>query len=84
MGGLLAARVLSEFFDQVIIVERDRFPEPGEHRRGVPQGRHTHGILASGAAVLEELLPGLRAELVAAGAVSGDIVNRARWFNDTG
>ncbi len=84
MGGLLAVRVLSDFFDEVTIVERDRFPEPGEHRRGVPQGRHAHGLLASGANVLEELLPGLRRELLDAGAVSADVVNRARWFQNGG
>ena len=84
MGGLLAARVLADFFDEVTVVERDRFPEPGQHRRGVPQGRHTHGLLAAGADVLEDLLPGLRQDLLDAGAVSGDVVNKARWFHNGG
>jgi 2-polyprenyl-6-methoxyphenol hydroxylase-like FAD-dependent oxidoreductase len=48
MTGLLAARVFADYFEQVTIVERDRFPAIGEPRRGVPQGRHTHGLLASG------------------------------------
>ena len=30
MGGLLAARVLSEYFERVTIVDRDRFPAVGE------------------------------------------------------
>ena len=84
MGGLLAARVLADFFDEVTIVERDRFPDPGEHRRGAPQGRHTHGLLAAGANVLEELLPGLRQDLLDAGAVSGDVASKARWFHNGG
>src|SRR3954471_15024516 len=43
IGGLLAARVLSESFNEVVVLERDTLPALGESRRGVPQGRHTHG-----------------------------------------
>jgi len=43
IAGLSAARVLSDHFREVILVERDQFGAVGEHRRGVPQGRHTHG-----------------------------------------
>ncbi len=84
IGGLLAARVLADHFDRVTIVERDRLPGVGEQRRGVPQGRHTHGLLASGAAAMERLLPGLRGELLDAGAVPGDIVNQGLWFHAGG
>ena len=37
MAGLLAARVLSERFERVVVIERDPLPPIGEHRRGVPQ-----------------------------------------------
>jgi 2-polyprenyl-6-methoxyphenol hydroxylase-like FAD-dependent oxidoreductase len=84
MGGLLAARVLSDHYRRVTIVDSDVFPACGEARRGVPQGRHTHGLLASGRDVIERLFPGISAELVAAGAVAGDIVKDARWFNAGG
>src|SRR5438034_7661467 len=80
MAGLLAARVLSERYEQVTLLERDALPASRENRRGVPQGQHTHGLLASGRRVLETLFPGISAELVAAGAVPGDIVNGSRWF----
>ncbi len=36
MAGLLAARVLSEFYDSVSVVERDRLPNYPCHRRGIP------------------------------------------------
>jgi 2-polyprenyl-6-methoxyphenol hydroxylase-like FAD-dependent oxidoreductase len=84
MGGLLAARVLSDHYRRVTIVDSDVFPACGEQRRGVPQGRHTHGLLASGRDVIERLFPGISAELVGAGAVAGDIVRDARWFNAGG
>lgn len=71
MAGLLAARVLAEFYDQVTVVERDVLGEQATPRRGVPQGRHLHVLLARGGGILEELFPGLLGELVAAGAPYG-------------
>jgi 2-polyprenyl-6-methoxyphenol hydroxylase-like FAD-dependent oxidoreductase len=68
MGGLLAARVLADFFRTVIVVERDVLPDGPAVRRGVPQGRHVHVLLARGAQILDEFFPGLLDELVAAGA----------------
>jgi 2-polyprenyl-6-methoxyphenol hydroxylase-like FAD-dependent oxidoreductase len=68
MGGLLAARVLADFFDTVTVVERDELPDGPGVRRGVPQGRHVHVLLARGAQILDELFPGLLNELVADGA----------------
>jgi 2-polyprenyl-6-methoxyphenol hydroxylase-like FAD-dependent oxidoreductase len=68
MAGLLAARSLAEFFDRVTVVERDPLPDTPAARRGVPQGRHLHGLLARGAQVIEELFPGILDELVLDGA----------------
>jgi 2-polyprenyl-6-methoxyphenol hydroxylase-like FAD-dependent oxidoreductase len=68
VGGLLAARVLSERFARVTVIERDALPPGPGGRRGVPQGRHVHGFQARGVQILEELFPGLVDELVAAGA----------------
>jgi len=80
VGGLLAARVLADHCEQVTIVDRDRFPAVGEQRRGVPQGRHTHGLLAGGRRVLDELFPGISDTLIARGALDGDIIYGSRWF----
>ena len=84
MAGLLTARVLSAHFARVTLLERDLFPAVGENRRGVPQGRHTHGLLAGGKQVLDRLFPGLGSELVGAGAISGDIAGDMRWFFEGG
>jgi 2-polyprenyl-6-methoxyphenol hydroxylase-like FAD-dependent oxidoreductase len=80
MAGLLASRVLSDHFERVSLIERDPLPALAEQRRGVPQGRHTHGLLASGREVLEKLFPGVSQALMKAGAVTGDIVRDSRWF----
>ena len=83
MSGLLAARVLADAFEQVTVVERDVLAEAGVPRKGVPQGRHAHGLLPSGAQVLEELFPGFLAGLVAAGVPAiGDF--RELWFSASG
>jgi 2-polyprenyl-6-methoxyphenol hydroxylase-like FAD-dependent oxidoreductase len=84
MAGLLAARVLAETFEQVTLVERDSLPIAPENRRGVPQGRHTHGLLASGREGLEALFPGFTHDLVDRGAIEGDITADVRWCNEGG
>src|SRR6185437_10077411 len=72
MAGLLTARTLTDFFDRVTVVERDPLPdippETAAARRGVPQGRHLHGLLPRGAQVLEDLFPGILDQLVLDGA----------------
>jgi 2-polyprenyl-6-methoxyphenol hydroxylase-like FAD-dependent oxidoreductase len=68
IGGMLAARVFAEFFETVTVVERDQLPDDSTVRRGVPQGRHVHVLLARGAQILDELFPGLLDELAADGA----------------
>jgi 2-polyprenyl-6-methoxyphenol hydroxylase-like FAD-dependent oxidoreductase len=75
MGGLLAARVLADFYRTVTVVERDVLPGDSAQRRGVPQGRHVHALLSSGARVLNDLFPGLLDDLVAGGAnvLEGDL-----------
>src|SRR5689334_13606011 len=80
MAGLVAARILSDHYESVTLVERDAFPSVGEQRRGVPQGRHTHGLLASGRQVLDQLFPGISDELIQGGAIPSDIALHGRWF----
>jgi 2-polyprenyl-6-methoxyphenol hydroxylase-like FAD-dependent oxidoreductase len=70
VAGLLAARVLSDAYERVTIVERDELPAIGQNRKAVPQGSHAHVMLASGQRSIEELLPGITDELFAAGAQS--------------
>jgi 2-polyprenyl-6-methoxyphenol hydroxylase-like FAD-dependent oxidoreductase len=71
MAGLLAARVLADRFERVTVVDRDRFPEAPNHRKGVPQSRHAHGILERGQRIIGRLFPGIADELFAAGALAG-------------
>ncbi|MGH3780085.1 MAG: FAD-dependent oxidoreductase, partial [Pseudonocardiaceae bacterium] len=82
MAGLLTARVLTEAYERVTVMERDILPASGEHRRGVPQAHHLHGLLASGLTVLETLFEGFTEEMVMAGALLGDVQADIRWYLD--
>jgi 2-polyprenyl-6-methoxyphenol hydroxylase-like FAD-dependent oxidoreductase len=72
MAGLLAARVLSESFRRVTVVERDTLPDEASSRRGVPQSLQVHALLARGRQLLDSLFPDLDARLVADGALLVD------------
>ena len=68
IAGLLAARVLSERYPDMLLLERDPLPEQAAPRKGTPQAVHPHGLLARGLQVIEELFPGFTDTLVARGA----------------
>lgn len=84
MAGLLACRVLSDYFDHVTLIERDRFPEEPAPRKGVPQSYHLHTLLMQGLIILEELFPGLQDELIAAGASLLDVGEDMAWLSPAG
>jgi len=67
LGGLCAAKVLSEVCERVTIFERDELPDGPSNRTAVPQGRHVHLLMARGAQEFESLFPGLLDGMVADG-----------------
>jgi 2-polyprenyl-6-methoxyphenol hydroxylase-like FAD-dependent oxidoreductase len=69
MGGLAAAGALAQHFERVDILERDRLTASGVSRSGTPQDRHPHGLLAGGLRALDQIFPGHKRDLAAAGAV---------------
>ena len=69
LGGLSAARAVSDHFRQVVILDRDELPDGATPRPGVPQGKHPHVLLSGGLEALEQLFPGLSDQLGKAGAV---------------
>jgi hypothetical protein len=62
------------------VLERDAFPVADIPRKGVPQGKHAHGLLARGRAVIEEFFPGWTDEVVGCGGVRGDIAGDVNWI----
>ncbi|MFF6776650.1 FAD-dependent oxidoreductase [Streptomyces sp. NPDC012637] len=70
-AGLFAARVLSDFAEEVVVLEPDDIGGDGSGSR-VPQRRQLHALLAQGHSQLERWFPGVTAELVADGARMGE------------
>lgn len=85
MAGLLTARVLSDYFERVTILERDRFPiaEPTP-RKGMPQCTQLHILLTRGRQIIEDLFPGLEAELIDSGAAILDMGADVEWLHPFG
>ena len=82
MSGMLAARVLADHFaEEVVLFDRDAFPQSAENRKGVPQGQHAHALLSSGSQMLEQYFPGFKGELFGQGALRGSYQS-VRWFDN--
>ncbi len=84
MAGLSAAAVLARRFETVVLVDRDALPDAPTDRRGVPQGRHAHGLLPAGLKRIEGWFPGFNDDLVADGARQVDFADDILWFHADG
>ncbi|MFL6162164.1 MAG: FAD-dependent monooxygenase [Jatrophihabitantaceae bacterium] len=80
LAGLLAATMLAEVYPEVLVVDRDELAGVAGYRRGVPHGRHAHGLVGRGYQILDELFPGLMADMQAAGVRPGDFNGDIRWY----
>lgn len=81
IAGMIAARVLSDHADEVLIIEPDLLEDAPTIRRGAPHGSQAHNLLGKGRTVIEQLLPGIVREMVREG---GQLINSgpggAQWF----
>lgn len=69
-AGLMAARVLSDHADEVVVLEQDEISENGLGP-GAPHRAQLHALLAMGHMQLERWFPGIVKELIADGAQLG-------------
>lgn len=81
VGGLSTALVLSRAGHQVTVIERDATPLPNSaleafewDRRGAPQVRHSHALLARLRNSLRDRYPDVLADLLDAGAAELDFI----------
>ena len=74
IAGLLASRVLSEHFADVVLIEKDHYPENAGPRNGTPQANHVHVLLMKGKQILTELFPNLERNLLDKGAHKIDLL----------
>ncbi|GAA2590810.1 FAD-dependent oxidoreductase [Dactylosporangium fulvum] len=82
MAGLMAARVLSDHAEEVVIVERDGTDVDAGPRPGVPQGSQVHALLPAGQVQLERWFPGFTDDAVAAGAPNPGRNDAKIFIND--
>ena len=73
MAGLCAAAALARHFQRVTVIERGALDEGSAYRKGVPQGRHLHVLLAAGLGALERTFPAFREQAITRGASELDI-----------
>ncbi len=69
IAGMLSALVLSDYFEKVLVLERDQLSECDVARGGVPQAHHIHALLNRGRLIVEKMMPGFTAGLIGDGAI---------------
>jgi 2-polyprenyl-6-methoxyphenol hydroxylase-like FAD-dependent oxidoreductase len=80
ISGLLTARVLSNHFKKVTIIEKDPVHRYPESRKGQPQTRHLHGLLPTGLNILTHYFPNLAEEIENNGANVVDFASSMHWY----
>jgi 2-polyprenyl-6-methoxyphenol hydroxylase-like FAD-dependent oxidoreductase len=78
IAGLAAAGVVARHFEQVTLVERDRYPADPAGRPHAAHGGHVHILLAGGLVTLSRLFPELPGWLDEMGCAAGDLTYHAR------
>ncbi|BFT72820.1 FAD-dependent oxidoreductase [Paenibacillus sp. P36] len=70
MAGLMTARVLSSYYEEVLLIDKDEFPQHPADRNGAPHGFHPHRFTQRGKMITEQFFPGYEDDLVALGSPS--------------
>ena len=79
LGGLMTARVLSQHFEKVTIIEKDVVHRHPESRKGQPQTRHLHGLLPAGFSIISSYFPDIQDALQQNGANLMDFAETMVW-----
>jgi 2-polyprenyl-6-methoxyphenol hydroxylase-like FAD-dependent oxidoreductase len=80
MAGLLTARILSDHFGKVTIIERDLVHDFPESRKGQPHTAHVHGLLVQGFKIVSRYFPDLLEGLQSGGSPLLDMAQNMRWY----
>ena len=78
IAGIAAAKILTERFDKIIVLEQDGPHRRKEGRPGAAQGWHLHHLLTAGQIELERLFPGIIDDMVREGAFKVDMADQYR------
>jgi 2-polyprenyl-6-methoxyphenol hydroxylase-like FAD-dependent oxidoreductase len=80
IAGLITARVLTDYFSQITVLERDQIEDRPTVHKSIPQGNHLHGLLQGGQQVLSWLYPGFADELRELGATRVTVGRDIVWY----
>lgn len=86
-AGMLAAKILSQHFQHVTIIERheDVFHTPPDQvRLGIPQAVHLHVLLSQGQFLLDQFMPGILEEFKQYSCPHIDWAQDTRWYGPFG
>ncbi len=83
IGGLVASKILSKYFESVKIIEKDTFDNL-DSRKGTPQAKHVHVLLVKGREILSKIFPNFEDDLEKNGGVKYDFIKNARYLVPTG
>jgi 2-polyprenyl-6-methoxyphenol hydroxylase-like FAD-dependent oxidoreductase len=81
VAGMLAARALADFYEKIIVIEKDEKSDSYSTRKGVPQGAQGHVLLKSGEEIIEGMFPGILDEMRQNGSVESDFAGNVSWFH---
>ncbi len=81
IAGLASARVLSNHFETVYLVDKDALGDASNSRKSVPQGAHIHLLWSGGMNILKHWFPDLGKELEQTGSTKFDTSAQMRWYH---
>ncbi len=84
VAGLCAAGALADWFERVVVLERDEFPTEPTIRDGAPQTGQPHALLEAGRRALEGLFPGFSDAVRSAGGLWLDTGTAIDWYDHGG
>ncbi len=82
IAGLVNAQVLSDFFEEVIVYEKEAPINYGENRRSTPHTRHGHILWKKGEEILNEIFPNFTQEMIDRGSFQFNAADDFDWYHD--
>ncbi|PGE97660.1 glutamate synthase [Bacillus pseudomycoides] len=81
IAGKLAAKALSDYFQEVIILEAGEEWNEKRPRKRVPQSHHPHVLLKGGEVAIEKLFPAIMNQLKEDGGIENNFTGDLKWHH---
>lgn len=84
IGGLMTARVLSDYYKKVTIIEKDKVIFAPETRKGQPHAKHLHSLQYVALNAILKYFPNLKKQLINQGGIEIDLINSLNYYSHGG